>query len=61
MIFLKNVYYKLFTKVNAIDTSGFVSKTQYNTNKSGLEKKINDGNKNKTDRNGLVKKMIMLR
>ena len=32
----------LTVKVNAIDTSGFVLKTQYNTNKSNLEKKIDD-------------------
>ena len=29
---------KLVTKVSAIDTSGFVLKTQYNTDKSSLEK-----------------------
>ena len=28
--------------VNTIHASGFVLKTQYNTDKSGLEKKIND-------------------
>ena len=32
----------LTVKVNAIDTSGFVLKTQYNTDKSNLEKKIDD-------------------
>ena len=37
----KPVYDKLVAKVNAIDTSGFVLKTKYDTNKSGLEKKIN--------------------
>ena len=35
----KTVYDKLVTKVNTINTSGFVLKTQYNTDKSGLEKK----------------------
>ena len=35
----KNVYDKLVTKVNTINASGFVLKTQYNTDKSGLEKK----------------------
>ena len=34
------VYDKLVTKVNTINTSGFVLKTQYNTDKSGLEKKM---------------------
>ena len=29
---------KLVTKVSAIGTSGFVLKTQYNTDKSSLEK-----------------------
>ena len=37
----KPVYDKLVAKVNAIDTSGFVLKTKYDTDKSGLEKKIN--------------------
>ena len=32
----------LTAKVNAIDTSGFVLKTQYNTDTSNLEKKIDD-------------------
>ena len=32
----------LTVKVNAIDTSGFVLKTQYNTDMSNLEKKIDD-------------------
>lgn len=34
-----NVYSKLVTGVNAIDTSIFALKAQYNTYKSGLEKK----------------------
>ena len=40
----KNVYDKLFTKVNNIDTSGFVLKTKYNADKSELETKIPDTN-----------------
>ena len=32
----------LTAKVNAIDTSGFVLKTRYNTDTSNLEKKIDD-------------------
>ena len=45
----KDVYDKLVTKVNNIDTSGFVLKTKYDTDKSGLENKI-------PDTSGLVKK-----
>ena len=33
MMSLKTVYGKLVTKVNNIDTSGFILKTQYDTNK----------------------------
>ena len=33
--------------INGIDTSGFALKTQYNTDVSGLEKKINDADKKK--------------
>ena len=35
----KTVYDKLVAKVNNIDTSGFVLKTKYDTDKSDLEKK----------------------
>ena len=45
----KTVYDKLVTKVNSIDTSGFVLKTKYDIHKSELEKKIRDTS-------GLVKK-----
>ena len=45
----KTVYDKLVTKVNNIDTSGFVLKTKYDTDKSKLENKI-------PDTSGLVKK-----
>ena len=38
----KTVYDKLVTKINAIDTKGFVLKTRYDNNKSDLETKIND-------------------
>ena len=41
----KAVYNKLVTKGNSIDTSGFVLKTKYNTDKSDLEKKISDADK----------------
>ena len=43
------VYDKLVAKVNNIDTSGFVLKAKYDTDKSELEKKI-------SDTTGLVKK-----
>ena len=33
-------YDKLVTKVNAVDTSGFVLRTLYNNDKSGIEKKM---------------------
>ena len=36
----KTVYDKLVTKVNNIDTSDFVLKTKYNTDKTELENKI---------------------
>ena len=38
----KGVYDKLVAKVNSIDTSDFVLKTKYNTEKIELEKKIPD-------------------
>ena len=36
------MYDKLIAKVNNIDTSDFVLKTKYNTDKTELEKKIPD-------------------
>ena len=49
----KDVYDKLVVKVNEIDTSDFVLKTQYDTGKSELENKIPDtrGLSKKTDYN----------
>ena len=38
----KTVYDKLVTKVNNIDTSGFLLKTKYDADKLKLEKKIPD-------------------
>ena len=38
----KAVYDKLFAKVNSIDTSGFVLKTKYDTQKKELENEILD-------------------
>ena len=51
----KAVNDKLVTKVNNIDTSGFVLKTKYITGKSDLEKKISDTRKRNTDTSGIVK------
>ena len=45
----KDVYDKLVAKVNSIDTSVFVLKTKYDTDKSESENKI-------PDTSGLVKK-----
>ena len=41
----KTVYDKLVTKVNKIDTTGFVLKTKYDTGKSDLENKISNAEK----------------
>ena len=49
----KTVYGKLVAKVNAIDTSDFVLKTKYDTDKSGLENKI-------PDTSDLVKKNVII-
>ena len=38
----KNAYHKLVAKLNSIDTSRFVLKTKYDTDKSELENKIPD-------------------
>ena len=42
MLFKKAVYDKLVAKVDNIDTSDFVLKTKYNTDKTELENKIPD-------------------
>ena len=47
---------KLVTKVNTIGTSGFVLKTHYNTDNSGLEQKIDEADKEIPDTSGFVKK-----
>ena len=41
----KTEYKKLVAKVDNIDTTGFVLKTKYDTDKSDLEKKISDVDK----------------
>ena len=53
-VYIKLVYikiHKLVTKVNNIDTSGFVLKTKYDTDKSELENKIPDSLVKKTNYN----------
>ena len=52
----ETVYNKLVTKVNNINTKGFILKTKYDTDKSDLEKEISDANKQIPDTNSLVKK-----
>ena len=56
----KTVYDKLLAEVNNIDSSGFVLKTKYDTDKSVLEKKISDADKNIPHASGLVKKQIIM-
>ena len=51
----KTPYDKLVTKVNNIDTTGFVLKTAYGTDKSDLEKKISDTDKKIPDTIALAK------
>ena len=51
----KTVYGKLVTKVNNIDTTGFVLKAKYGTDKSNLEKKISSAEKNIRGTSRLVK------
>ena len=52
----KTEYNKLVTKVDNIDTTGFVSKTKYENDGADLEKKISDVNKKNSDVSNLVKK-----
>ena len=42
---LKKLYDKLVIKINAMNTIGFGLKTQYNTDKSIIENKIDGGSK----------------
>ena len=56
----KTEYKKLVFKVDNIDTTGFVLKTEYDTDKSDLGKKISDADKRIPDTIGLVKKQISI-
>ena len=55
----KTAYDKLATKSNSIDTSAFALKTNYDTDKTELEKKISDtrGLLKKTDYNAKIAKI----
>ena len=54
----KTVYDKLVAKVNNIDTTGFVLKITHDTDKSDLENKISDANKEIPGTSDLAKKQI---
>ena len=56
----KTVYNKLTAKVNNIDTSRFVLRSKYDTDKSSLEKRISDKDKKIPNISGLVKKQIVM-
>ena len=49
-------YDKLVSKIDYIDTTGFVLKFAYDTNKSDLEKKVSDADKKIPDKSELAKK-----
>ena len=51
-------YSELVTKVNNIDTTGFVLKTKYDPDKSDLENNIIDAEEKIPNTNVLVKKQI---
>ena len=59
MLLKKTVYNKLVAKVDNIDTSDFVLKTKYNTDKTELENKILDvsGFATKTQLNAVANKI----
>ena len=52
----KTVYDKLIAKVDNIDTTVFVLKTTYDTDKSHLQNKISDADKRIPDTSGLARK-----
>ena len=49
-------YDKLVAKVDSVDTTRFILKTTYDTDKSDLENKINDAGKKIPDTSDLAKK-----
>ena len=59
----KAMYDKLVTKFNAIDSmissvNGVVTKTQYDSNKQGFERKIEDADKKIQNTSELVSKTV---
>ena len=56
MLLKKTEYNKLITKVDNIDTTGFVSKTKYDEDGSNFEDKINNRDKKIQDLSCLIKK-----
>ena len=52
----KTEYHKLVTKVDNIDTTGFVLKTKYENDHANLEKKISDMDGKNPDVSDLVTK-----
>ena len=60
MLSKKTVYDTLVAKVNNIDTSRFVLKTKYDTDKPNLEKKICDVEKEILILVDLLKKQIVI-
>ena len=56
MLSKKTEYHKLTTKVNNIDTTGFVLKNKYDTDKSDLEKKLSHTEKKIPNTSDLAKK-----
>ena len=52
----KTEFNNLVGRVNNINTTGFVLKSKYDTDKSDLEKKVSNADKKIPDVNGLVKK-----
>ena len=56
----KTVYNKLVTNLNNINTTGFVLKTKYDTDKSDLKTKLVMKNKKTPNTSGLVKKHLVL-
>ena len=57
MLLKKTVYDKLLTKANPNSNNGL--KTQNNTNKSALDKKIDDANKKSLNTSDLITKQII--
>ena len=54
MLLKKTLHNKLFTKVNNIDTTEFVLKTEYGTGKLDLQKKVSDAEGKIASISGLV-------